>query len=122
MPFCHLSSFIWSQQVESLNGKKRKIAAIRAAPSQFQSCYTALCLCSSLPLRQTLREVPREESGKYLACSPSPVMGEGLVDKLRRQSGCSGILITDMDDEFALKSNSCTGNAHPRLIVDEREP
>ena len=117
MPFCHLSFFIWSQQVESLNGKKRKIAAIRAAPSQFQSCYTALCLCSSLPLRQTQREVPREESGKYLACSPSPVMGEGSVDKLRVADVLSVILCIAIGDEFAQIVNDGTLKTHHWLIV-----
>ena len=64
-----------------------------------------------------------QKSGKYLACfRPSRLRWWTVEDKLRRQSGRSGILFTGIDDEFSLVRNSCTGKTHPRLFVDEREP
>ncbi len=63
-----------------------------------------------------------QKAGKYLACSPSPVMGEGSVDKLRITDVLSVILCIAINDEFALLVNSCTGKTHHWLIVLEHEP
>jgi hypothetical protein len=47
----HLSSFIWSQQVESLNGKKPKMAAVKAIPASFRPVMQRCAYALQHPLR-----------------------------------------------------------------------
>src|SRR5688500_6889296 len=122
VPFCHLSS---SFGLSRLKVQTAKI--VRCCSSNTTASFRPVvqhCACALLfPCDKCSGKCPEKNQASILPAPVHHLLGdERLVDKLHRHSGRSFIRFPVIDDEFSLVSNSCSGKAHPQLIVVERKP